>query len=147
MDISFRTAKLNDAGAITLLSEQLGYHATVNEIEERLALLINDSNNCIYVAEHNEQVLAWIHAFYTVRVETSPYIEIAGLVVDENLRGTGVGRLLINQIVNWAAAKNCAALRVRTNTIRKETHKFYERMGFIEIKEQKVYTKQINTKL
>ncbi len=70
-------------------------------------------------------------------METGVYVEIIGLVVDEEYRG--LGRLLLHAASDWSRSVDCYRLRVRCNTIRTESNKFYQNSGFILKKEQKVF--------
>ncbi|HAF36615.1 MULTISPECIES: GNAT family N-acetyltransferase [Sphingobacterium] len=70
-------------------------------------------------------------------METGVYVEIIGLVVDEEYRG--LGRLLLHSASDWSRSVDCYRLRVRCNIIRTESYKFYQNSGFILKKEQKVF--------
>ena len=65
------------------------------------------------------------------------------LVVDESYRGKGIGKKLIDTAADWLKQKGEKTLRIRCNVIRDETHKFYEHLGFIEKKKQKIFEKSI----
>ncbi len=43
-------------------------------------------DNCAFVAIIEGKIIGWIHAFKALRIETKPFIEIGGLVVDEIYR-------------------------------------------------------------
>jgi len=144
MEVFIRTATLNDAPSISNLSDQLGYQSGISETEKRLQAVLQDGNNCVFVAVVDEKIIGWIHGFYTVRVESDPFTEIGGLVVDENYRRQNIGKLLINKIVEWALARENKTVRVRCNTIRKGSHQFYLALGFAEVKEQKIFQIQLN---
>jgi GNAT superfamily N-acetyltransferase len=60
-------------------------------------------------------------------------------VVDESMRGEGIGSALVAYAREWARDNGCARLRVTTNVTRLDTHQFYERRGFRLSKTQKVY--------
>lgn len=137
--IHIRNAKMEDAGCIAALSGQLGYNTTESEMQARLQKLLNTDDNCVYVALDQGRIIGWVHALYALRVESDPFVEIAGLVVDEQSRKLGIGKLLIETVIKWAEVKKCTMIRVRTNTIRTESHRFYERLGFSLKKEQKIY--------
>jgi GNAT superfamily N-acetyltransferase len=77
-----------------------------------------------------------------VFLESNPFVEVGGLVVDENYRSKGIGKKLVEQIKQWCVEKHISTLRVRSQVKRKEAHQFYLANGFTEIKEQKVF--QIN---
>ena len=84
-----------------------------------------------------------MHVFYTMRIETGPFCEIGGLVVDEGERGKGAGRALIEKAIEWSRTRDVATLRVRSNTIRTEAHIFYRKMAFEEVKEQKIFPVEV----
>jgi len=141
MKLSIRNAEIKDSKYIAELSGQLGYISNTSLIKNRLTEIISNTDNCVLVAINSESIIGWIHALYSLRVESDPFIEIGGLVVDENFRKIGVGKILVESIIKWADSKKCRKVRVRCNTIRKETHVFFEKIGFIINKEQKIFDK------
>ncbi|MGH2666446.1 GNAT family N-acetyltransferase [Flavobacterium sp.] len=144
MDLSIRNAKVNDSLFIVELSRQLGYETNEIQIKKRLEAILANNDNCVFVAEENNVVIGWIHAFHSLQVESDFFVEIGGLVIDENHRRKGIGQLLIGKINTWAKSKECQKIRVRCNTKRKESHIFYQQIGFTETKEQKIFDKQID---
>ena len=95
------------------------------------------------VIASNEKIVGWIHGFYSLRIESDFFVEIGGLVVDENFRKNGIGKKLVDKVMEWSKLKNCEKVRVRCNVIRKESHKFYENIGFEINKEQKIFSKPV----
>jgi len=147
MKPNIRKANINDAYGINKLTQQLGYETSPDDTLQRISEIKKLKNHCIYVAADGEKVKGWIHAFLAISVESGEYIEIVGLVVDENQRGLGTGKLLVKKVLEWSAEMNCPKIRVRCNAKRKEAHKFYEKLGFAEIKEQKVFMKNLENSL
>jgi GNAT superfamily N-acetyltransferase len=96
-----------------------------------------------FVAMYENDVIGWIGMAQAVQIESAPFCEIRGLIVDEKYRGKGIGKLLIEKAKQWSKATGNKTLRLRTNVIRKETHLFYQHLGFKEIKEQKVFEMRI----
>ena len=139
MELSIRQAALEDSRSIAALSGQLGYETDYKTMQDRLKTILKSNENCVYVASYNDELIGWIHGFYALRVETDPFVEIGGLVVDENFRNKGVGKKLIEFVFDWTKTKNCSEIRVRSNTIRVESHKFYEKLGFDLNKTQKIF--------
>ena len=121
------------------LSEQLGYPLAIEQIEDNIRKVISAKDNSALVAIADEKIVGWIHGFKAMLLETNPFIEIGGLVVDENHRGKGVGRKLIERIKEWSLETGIHDIRVRSNVKRKEAHQFYRNNGFTETKEQKVF--------
>ncbi|MDX5422095.1 MAG: GNAT family N-acetyltransferase, partial [Hymenobacteraceae bacterium] len=82
----------------------------------------------------DDRLIGWIHGFYTLRLQSGAFVELRGLVVDENYRRTGAGRKLVEQVRAWAKQKGVRKVRVRCNTKRTDTHTFYKAIGFEEVK-------------
>jgi N-acetylglutamate synthase-like GNAT family acetyltransferase len=145
MPALLRLAKKDDAAAIAGLSEQLGYPTNPVQIEARLKQVQLLSDHCVYVAEINQEIVGWIHAFHAIRIESEAFVEIAGLVVDASQRKMGIGRSLIHQVGLWAQNRQLQTIRVRCNVVREESHRFYEKLGFAEVKSQKIFTLQFSS--
>lgn len=139
MQLTFREIILDDAEALAQLSIQFGYAVSTEEMQHRIAQVLAQEDHCGFVALAEQQVVGWIHAFHAIRLESEAFVEIGGLVVDKNFRKQGIGQQLIEQVEIWALAKSIDKLRVRCNTARTDSHKFYLKAGFIESKEQKVF--------
>jgi len=139
MEIHLHKIAPEYAPDVQRLSEQLGYPLSVTEIENNIKEVMNAEDHTAFIAFHNGKVVGWIHAFKCVFLESNPFIEIGGLVVDEEHRGKGVGKKLIEKIREWSMAKDVHCIRVRSNVKRKEAHQFYLNNGFTEVKEQKVF--------
>jgi GNAT superfamily N-acetyltransferase len=136
MEITVRRVTPGDAKAINNLSAQLGYPFTeAQTLQNIIAVLSQDDLNA-FAAVHQNAIIGWIGLAQIIMIESLPYCEINGLVIDENYRGKGVGKLLIEKAKQWAKEKGNDKLRVRCNVIRTEAHLFYQHLGFIATKKQ-----------
>ncbi len=137
--MKIRNAISSDIGAIHELSSALGYDdVSIETASEQLNAVLSAGSNKVYVAEINNGVVGWLHVFVALRVASPPFIEIGGLVVSPGFRRIGVGEGLLLQAQQWAFEKKMK-LRVRCNTVREETHKFYLATGFVKSKHQYVF--------
>ncbi|GAA4212377.1 GNAT family N-acetyltransferase [Pedobacter jeongneungensis] len=134
--VEFRAITEKDAESVAGLSTQLGYQSNIEQTLLRIRQISNNNENCGYVALHNSKVVGWIHGFYTLRIESDPFVEIGGLVVDAEYRNLKIGKQLIDRVKLWAKQQQVKKLKVRCNTKRTESHQFYERIGFTENKRQ-----------
>lgn len=141
--MNLRPAHEDDAAAVASLSIQLGYPAVREETATRLRSLAGHPDHAVLVAEDDATVIAWIHIRGSHLVESAPFAEIAGLVVDERHRGQKIGESLVEAAARWARERGYATLRVRSNTIRERAHAFYERQGFERIKTQVVLSRAL----
>lgn len=135
-----RHINLEDKEAISALSEQLGYPVSDDVIKKHIFAIINHDDHCAFAALHDGQVIGWIHAFFTIRVESEPFVEIAGLVVDEKYRRKSAGKELVDAVRSWAITKNVATIKVRSNILRLDAHEFYYRTGFTRLKDQRIFS-------
>jgi GNAT superfamily N-acetyltransferase len=142
MEIQIERINIQHALSVQQLSEQLGYPLSLLEIESNITELTSTNDHVAFVAVIDKQVVGWVHAFRALFMESKPFIEIGGLIVDDKYRSKGVGKKLVEKIKEWCMEKQISVLRVRSQLKRKEAHQFYLNNGFIEIKEQKVF--QIN---
>ncbi|MCW4627682.1 MULTISPECIES: GNAT family N-acetyltransferase [Marinomonas] len=138
MDI--RLAILKDAKTIAEVASALGYQNTVSEelAIKRLERLLASSNDKVWVAELNGQLIGWLHAQHAFRAASADFIEILGLSVSDQARLKGAGRALVEQAKAWALSEKIT-LRVRTNDIRDGAKKFYTALGFSITKTQSVF--------
>ncbi len=140
-----RLAEPADAPAFASLSTQLGYPSTVEDAGRRLAAIREASCGEVFVAaEGSGPPIGWIHVFIAIRLESAPFAEIGGLVVDEARRGEGVGEALVRAGETWACGRGVATIRVRSNVLRTDAHGFYERRGYSRMKTQQVFTKDLS---
>jgi GNAT superfamily N-acetyltransferase len=145
--VNIRLARLDDAAHIARLSSQLGYVETEQAILDRLSRLLPEYQHRILVAEVNNMVIAgWLHAFISMMLESPPFVEIGGIVVDIDYRRKGIGKLLIAAAEEWALANSLDCVRLRSNIIRPEAHEFYPAIGYTHTKTQKTYQKFLEPK-
>ena len=98
----------------------------------------------MFVAETAAGVIAgWLHGEEQELLESGRRCEITGLVVAPEARGNGVGRTLVMALEQWARARSLRVIAVRSNVARAESHPFYERLGFVKVKTQHAYRKQL----
>lgn len=142
--IRVRPATAGDAERIAILSGQLGYASTEEQVRQRLRRLEGNSEHAALVAEApGGEVVGWLHVHLAHTLELDTQAEISGLVVDESWRSRGVGAVMMERAEQWARKKGCKMIRLRTNVIRERAHAFYERLGYELWKTQKVFCKPL----
>jgi GNAT superfamily N-acetyltransferase len=142
--MEIREATRADAGLIGDLCAQLGYPATSEEVGRRLEQIGQGRKAIVYVAEGaSGQVVGWVHAFVRDLLVVDRHAELGGLIVDEALRGCGVGRRLMAQVEAWAAGQGCETVYVRSSVVREEAHGFYRSAGYDLIKSSHLFLKEL----
>ena len=143
--LRIRGARPGDADSLARLSTQLGYPATPAEAKLRAKGIVGQRGHALLVAEVDGRVVGWIHVVECVRMESDPSAEVAGLVVDEAFRGSGIGARLLAEAEAWAVAGGYEILRVRSNVKRNRARRFYEREGYKVTKSQRNFVKRLRS--
>ncbi len=124
-------ADIAHAERIQALLVQLGYNASIAEVKS--GLNSQDPHSDLYVARLEGRVIAFMSLiyFYYFPIQKQN-CRITAIVVDEEVRKTGVGRQLIQFAQVKARQHACAQLEVTTSLERKATQAYYEHNGFIK---------------
>jgi GNAT superfamily N-acetyltransferase len=141
---TIRPARPEDAAELARLSTQLGYAMSPAVAAKQLSEVADHGDHALLVAESAGALAGWIQISVSRIFESPSFAEIAGLVVDEARRGEGLGPLLLRAAEDWARARGCRAVRVRSNVVRERAHAFYEREGYGKVKVQQVFEKPLS---
>lgn len=92
---------------------------------------ISNPKNLYVIAENETEGLGFI-SFHTQNLlhHCGSVGEIQEFFIHQKYRGQGVGRLLINEIKNFADQNNLKSIEVTTNKKRVENVAVYENLGF-----------------
>ena len=135
---------LSDFKAVCALTNELGYPMLELRMYERLQCVVDRPEHGAFVAERQGAVVGWIHVYVAHIIEApNSYVEIGGLVVDENHRGAGIGRALVAAAEGWARQNWFDDIRVRSASKRTDAHAFYEKLGYQLVKTQMRFQKDL----
>ena len=143
--VPIRPLREADLRAVADLAQQLGYAASPAELTDRFGPLAHSPAHAVLVAESAEGgVAGWIHVGTSLALIHGPEAEIHSLVVDERLRGRGIGAALVAAAEAWARSRDLRRVRVRCQVKREDAHRFYTREGFTHQKTQHVFGKSLS---
>lgn len=134
---------IEDANGVNMLSKQLGYPLLIEQTLQNIIAITRSKDHTAFVAIDKDKIVGWIGVAYSIMIEVMPHCEINGLVIDENYRGKGVGKLLIEHVKQWAKQKGVDKLSLHCNIKRTEANLFYQHLGFTEIKQQRNWVLEI----
>jgi GNAT superfamily N-acetyltransferase len=142
--ITVRWMTQNDLHAVAELSGELGYPSSREDVARRFDLLRSRVDHAMLVAETAEgRIAGWIQVHPVHTLETDATAEIGGLVVGASFRRHGAGRALVAGAERWAREQGFARIRVRSNVVRPEAHRFYPGVGYELLKTQHTYGKAL----
>lgn len=125
-----RAADTRDAAAIAALIGQLGYSVTADEVGDRLQTM-DAAGQTVLVAEQGGRLIGCLStSTMTVLHRPAPVGRISMMVVDEQMRGQGVGAKLVAAAERLLAGRGCQLVEVTSNLKRTRAHHFYETLGY-----------------
>jgi GNAT superfamily N-acetyltransferase len=146
--LTIRRIEPGDAEPVAVLSGQLGYKATTEELRQRIAKLAGcEDSQAVFVAcitGEDARLVGWIDVAITYHLQSEPFVLIGGLVVQDGLRGLGIGKRLCEEAEAWTRTKGISIVRVTSRSTRPDAHRFYLRDGYTEIKTSKVFEKLLD---
>ena len=143
-NVTIRRATLDDLESIICLAEQLGYPTSPEAMTLRLTSILESREKVIFVADPGDsQAAGYIQASLHISLEVDPLVEIDGLVVSRDHRRQGIGAALIAAVEDWARSLGILTVRLHTNIIREEAHRFYNGLGFAINKTQHSMVKHL----
>ena len=144
MQIIYRKAVLSDIPKLNpLLSQLSGSLANPQKMAEKMEKIDRNEDAILLVAEDTDsgELLGSLFGlcFEDVCGECKPILMIENVVTDEKARRKGVGRGMFAFIENWAKERECHYVILVSGMQRTEAHRFYDAIGYSEVKGFKKY--------
>lgn len=94
---------------------------------------------CLLVAERASRVVAYARAELRsppdgVAHRARTFVEVHEIVVAKGLRRSGVGRLLMQALLEWAESSNASSLELSVYAFNEEALDFYRRIGMKDMR-------------
>ena len=100
---------------------------------------IKERGGKVFVAEDNENIIGFVAGVMDEQSEldklghkTMKYGDVLDLFVEEEFRGTGIGKELMAQMENYFRSQNCKAVMIGVFGPNEKAHKFYEQLGYTD---------------
>ncbi len=133
---------MDDAASVSELAGQLGYQRTPTQTQAWIERA--GESTVALVAVRDGMVVAWVEAHELELLQYPRVVEIGGLVVSENLRATGIGKRLVEEVIEWGRGRGQTEVLVRSNIVREGAHCFYEGIGFRRVKTSHTFSMSID---
>ena len=139
-----RLARISDADDIARLTGQLGYDVSASDVAARLSRILSRPDQQLLVGDLDGRPVGWLHALISEYVDAEAYVTIGGLVVDKRFRRTGIGRILMAEAEAWATKRGYSIVRLSSTSARTGAHRFYQELGYTNIKTQFSFIKVLD---
>lgn len=118
-------------GICELINCELGYSVSVDDLALRIKQMRDDKHYCIFVAENNNEVIAFIGIHIGLAFEYSGKIaRIIALAVKKEYHRQGIGTKLLQTAESYFKENHVELIAVNSGIRRVEAHRFYEKQGF-----------------
>lgn len=130
-----REATENDLNIIAHLATKLWPNEDFDEMYNDFSNSIRANNEVLFVYQDKK-----VEAFCTVSLRTdyvegctsSPTGYLEGIYVNEDYRGIGIGRKLVNAAIHWSKSKGCIEFASDAELSNIKSQKFHEAIGMKE---------------
>jgi GNAT superfamily N-acetyltransferase len=133
MDLSIRNFETSDFDQVFELLKQLWSYKELDYdgMKKMLDHNLTSPDHFYIVAAHGPRVIG----FCSLTVKHNLWLQdllgnVDEMVVDENYRGQGIGKKLMQRITEIAVQNNCKQLELESSFHREKAHTFYEELGF-----------------
>lgn len=128
----FRKALATDSEAIQSLYKALVNDAHVRVTPERIHRVTADPATLLLVGESMSVVVCTALIFFCsdVMYGDQPFAVVENVIVSSEMRGKGVGALLMKEIEKRCVARDCSKIMLLSSLSRVDAHRFFIRAGF-----------------
>jgi len=137
MNTAIRTASSRDIPIILRLLYHLGrpkpqQDSNVDTFRMLVKKYITDFDKKILLAEINDiEIIGMVSMVFLPRLNRINFeMYVPELIVLEKYQKQGIGKKLIDSCIIIAKEKKCHRIRLESGNQRKESHQFYEHLGF-----------------
>jgi GNAT superfamily N-acetyltransferase len=128
---SVRLATFDDIADVARLLGQLGYPDDDATFAARWPAWQAEGNRALVALDADGRIIGLLTTHVmTVLHRPAPVGRISAMVVQEGLRGSGVGRALVRAAEALLHDAGCGLVEVTSNLRRTDAHAFYERIGY-----------------
>lgn len=118
-------------GICELINFELSYSISVDDLSLRIKQMQDDRHYYIFVAENNNEVIAFIGVHTGLAFEYSGAIaRIIALAVKKEYQRQGIGTKLLQKAESYFKENQVELIAVNSGIHRVEAHRFYEKQGF-----------------
>ena len=130
MMVSVRQMTIEDVPVARVLLSQLGYPLDIQEVGFRYQAVTKSEDHSLLVAEQAGRVIAFCHLYLRPALDKPPEAVVQALVVDQAVRGSGVGKIVMAAVEARVRDRGFASVSLASSVTRDEAHAFYEAIGY-----------------
>ena len=134
MDITIRKANSQDFAAVFgLFKEFSHFQKTPGKVLTTLDELIEDENyfQCLVAEDADKAIIGFATFFFAYYSWTGRAIYLDDLYVTNAFRNQGIGKMLLEKVIDFAKDNKCKNVRWRVSKWNTNAIDFYKKMGVV----------------
>lgn len=145
--ITIEPARVTDANELYDLYSQWDRNKTYDRdvFETSLRAVLGQGNDRIFTAKENGLIVGYMEIANRLSLGHEPYYEVVALLVSENNRSSGIGKLLLDKAEDIARRDRVRFVKLSSQLHRSRAHVFYEKHGYECYKYSKFFSKTVIT--
>jgi len=143
MNAVYDWMKPEDAPQVAMLAAQLGYPCTAEEVRPRIEAISALPGEQLRVARVDGRAVGYVHFLLRRGISGEPRVEIAQVVVEEGLRGRGLGKALLMLAEEWARERGVRKMKLSSRATRPDAHRLYLNLGYTIVKTSHFFEKPL----
>lgn len=117
---------------------------TYDSIYDKVAKIKN--SNCkseIIVAEQDSKIVGYAFLTEVVFLGQDSFIEVQSILVDKNVRRSGIGKMLMQYAEQWAVDNGFKKIMLSSRVQLENAHSFYKGLGYTVAKQSYFFSKAL----
>ena len=143
--MNIRDMRRDDLGKLNMLYKQFwGETSSLLHMQAQFDEIIRKDTHILLVAVDQGELIGSVMGVVCDELygDCMPFLVIENMIVDQNVRRNGIGKILLEELEARARKRNCTQMILVTEADREDAVDFYESNGFSS-KSHKGYKKRL----
>ncbi len=106
--------------------------------KQNLEEIINSENSVLFIATDKNDIIIGTLTLLINRIPSGQKVSIEDVVVDNKMRGKGIGKKLTQFAIDYAVKQGFAEIDLTSSPTRVAANKLYQKLGFV-LRETNIY--------
>ena len=115
---------------ILIFAKKLNPEKTDEVLSQYILEMFEFENYNCFGLLHNNLLIGISSGWTTVRFYSGKQLELDNVIIDTEIRSSGLGKTFLSLIENWAKDKSFKTIELNTYVQNSRSHKFYFNLGY-----------------
>ena len=115
---------------ILIFAKKLNPEKTDEALSQYILDMFEFKNYTCFGLFQDNELIGISSAWTTVRFYSGKQLELDNVIIDTEIRSSGIGKTFLSLIENWAKDKSFKTIELNTYVQNSRSHKFYFNLGY-----------------